>query len=326
MRRREFVAALSIAAMLPRATGAQTNTPVIGTIHPSEKGEGSARNLAGYSRGLAELGYAEGQNFRFETKYAHFQYDRFPILLHELLDQKVTLIMLSSTAQLAVAKQVIQSIPLVFTIGSDPVENGFVESLNKPGGNITGVFTLNVVLAGKRLQMLRELVPSVAKFAFLTNPSSPKFSEAESRDIRAAAESLGVNLVAVNARNSDEFEGAFEAAVREGAGGLVVGSESIFIANPRPLLMLAARYRLPSIYGDDKPAQEGGLISYGADQDEAYRLMGIYAGQILKGEKPRNMPVQQSTKTKLVINLKTAKDLGITISTPLLGRADEVIE
>lgn len=256
MKRREFITLLGGTAAWPLAARAQTNTPLIGTISSSEKGEGFARNLAGYRRGLAELGYVEGQNFRFETKYAHFQYDRVPILLHELLEQKVTLIMLAATALVAAAKPVIESIPIVFTIGSDPVENGFVESLNKPGGNITGIFTLNVVLAGKRLQMLRELVPSAAKFAFLTNPSSPKFSEAEAREIRVAAESLGANLVVVNARNSDEFEAAFEAAVREGAGGLVVGTESIFIANPRPLWTLAARHRLPCIYGDDKPARE----------------------------------------------------------------------
>jgi putative ABC transport system substrate-binding protein len=323
--RRELMAALGSAAVAwPVTAHAQQSMPVIG--HLTATPELAQRSIAGFRKGLAELGFVEGQNFRFEFRYHNFQPGSSPGLMAELADQKVTLILVSYTQALVIAKAATQSIPIVFTIGSDPVENGFVASLNKPGGNITGVFTLNLALAGKRLELLRELVPSATKFALLTNPAIPKFNEPETREIEAAARSLGVNMLIVNARKPEEFEAAFETGVREGADAMVVGSEGTFIAAPTPLVALAARYRLPAIYVDDKPVREGGLISYGADQDEGYRLVGTYCGRVLKGEKPADMPVQQSTTTKLVINLKTTKAMGITVPTPLLGRADEVIE
>lgn len=214
----------------------------------------------------------------------------------------------------------------MFTIGSDPVENGFVASLNKPGGNITGVFTLNLSLASKRLEMLRELVPSATTFAFVVNPASAKFTEQETREIRNGARAIGMNLLVLDAINPNEFEAAFEAGVHHRVDGVVAGSESIFINNPDKMVALAERYQLPMIYADNKATTLGGLISYGADQDEGYRLVGQYAGRILKGEKPINMPVQQSTRTRLVVNLKTAKTLGLTVPVALAARADEVIE
>jgi putative tryptophan/tyrosine transport system substrate-binding protein len=325
--RREFITLLSggVATWPLSARAQQQAMPVIGNVGGTP--ELNQRVAASLRKGLAELGFVEGQNFRFEFRYTNLQLASIARLIAEFVDQKVTLIVAMTTLQLEAAKAATQSIPIVFSIGSDPVENGFVASLNKPGGNITGVYNLNLMLAGKRLELLRELVPSATKFAFLTNPSELTISDLETRGLQAGAHSLDVNLLIVNARNQgEELEAAFETSIREGAGGMVVGSNALFILSPTQLVALAARYRLPAIYVDDKPVMTGGLISYGADQDDAYRLVGIYAGRILKGEKPADLPVQQSTKTKLLINLKTAKHLGITVPTPLLGRADEVIE
>jgi ABC-type uncharacterized transport system substrate-binding protein len=327
MRRREFIMLLSggVATWPLAARAQQQAMPVIGTVTGTP--EIKQRIVADFRKGLAELGFVEGQNFRFEFRYTNLQPASIARLIAELVDQKVTLIVTTTTLQLEAAKAATQSIPIVFSIGSDPVENGFVASLNKPGGNMTGVYNLNSALAGKRLELLRELVPSATKFAFLTNPSELTISDLETRGLQAAANSLGLNLLIVNARNQgEELEAAFETSIREGAGGMVVGSNALFIVSPTQLVALAARYRLPVIYVEVSPVIAGGLISYGTDQDDAWRLVGIYAGRILKGEKPADLPVQQSTKTKLLINLKTAKHLGITVPTPLLGRADEVIE
>jgi putative ABC transport system substrate-binding protein len=327
MRRRDFITLLSGGvATWPLAARAQQHAmPVIGNLGPTP--EFNQRVVAGFRKGLAELGFVEGQNFRFEFRYNNLQPASIARLTAELVDQKVTLILASWTAALEAAKAATQSIPIVFSIGSDPVENGFVASLNKPGGNITGVYNLNLALAGKRLELLRELVPSATKFAVLVNPSELTISDRETRGLQVGAQSLGLNLLIVNARNKgEELEAAFETSIREGAGGMVVGSFALFMISSTQLVALAARYRLPAIYVDDKPVMTGGLISYGTDQDDGFRLAGIYAGRILKGEKPADLPVQQSTKTKLLINLKTAKHLGITVPTPLLGRADEVIE
>ena len=325
--RRELMAALVSTAVAWSVTAhAQQAMPVIG--YAGGTPELNQRMVAGIRKGLAELGFVDGQNFRFEFRYnTNLQPALNAPLIAELVDQKVTLIVTTTTLQLEAAKAATQSIPIVFSIGSDPVENGFVASLNKPGGNMTGVYNLNSALAGKRLELLRELVPSATKFAFLTNPSELTISDLETRGLQVGAHSLGVNLLIVNARNQgEELEAAFETSIREGAGGMVVGSNALFIVSPTQLVALAARYRLPVIYVEVSPVIAGGLISYGTDQHDALRLVGIYAGRILKGEKPADLPVQQSTKTKLLINLKTAKHLGITVPTPLLGRADEVIE
>lgn len=325
MKRREVVLGLGVALLLPhRASAQERNSRIIGAAFSSE--EGATRALAGYRRGLAEQGLIEGRDFRFEVKLAYFDYARFPRLLQELADQNVTLLIVPSTAAVAAAKAATRTIPVVFTMGSDPAEAGFVESLSKPGGNITGIFTPNIFVDGKRVHLLHDILPTSTKFAFITNPDSPRFSEPQTREVRSAAQSLGLDLIVLNARNPDEFAPAFQAAAREGVSGVVVGSEGIFTVNPTKLAEVAMQYRLPAIYGDDKAAKEGGLISYGADQDDTYRLMGVFAGRILKGERPSSMPVQQATKTKLVINLKTAKDLGIAVPPMLLSRADEVIE
>jgi putative ABC transport system substrate-binding protein len=325
--RRELMAALGAAAVAwpVTASAQQQAMPVIGYVAGDFKN--GERLFANVRRGLAELGYLEGQNFRFEFRDTNFQVDLIPIRLRGLAEQKVALIIASTTVQLAAAKAVTQSIPIVFYIGTDPVENGFVASFNKPGGNITGVWNLAVTLTGKRFEVLHETVPSATKFAFLTDPGNRMISELQIPLARAAAHSLGLNLLNVNAHKPDEFEAVFETSVREGAGGMVVGADGLFFYPAcTQLVALAARYRLPTIYVDDIAVPAGGLISYGTDQDEPQRLVGNYAGRILKGEKPADMPVQQATKARFIINLKTAKAMGITVPTPLLGRADEVIE
>jgi putative tryptophan/tyrosine transport system substrate-binding protein len=323
MRRREFITLLGGAASAwPLAARAQKTMPVIGNAATNLKS--AEAFLAGVRRGLAELGYVEGENFRFELREAN--YDGLPIMFGELVDQKVTVILATTTLQLEAAKAATQSIPIVFVIGSDPVERGFVASLNRPGGNITGVFNLNTPMTGKRIEVLRELVPSLTKFAFLTIPREVTVSKNETREAQAAADLLGLNLLIVNAFNLDEVEAAFETSVREGAGGVVVGTNGQFYGIPKQFAALTARYSLPAIYWEDRPVREGGLVSYGVDVEAAQRLVANYVGRILKGEKPADIPVQQATKTKLVINLKTAKAMGITVPTLLLGRADEIIE
>jgi putative ABC transport system substrate-binding protein len=327
MKRREFIKLIGgVAASWPLAAQAQQQSmPVIGFVTTTMKH--AARFLENVRKGLAEYGYIDGQNYRFEIPETNFQSGRAPIFYQQFVDQKVTLIITSTTIGVERLKAVTQSIPIVFTIGTDPVENGFVASLNKPGGNITGIYNLGVMLSGKRLEVLRELVPSVAKFAFLTDPVNTTQFKLQMQQIQAAANSFGLGILNVYARNPDEFDAAFEAAVREGAGGVIVGADALFAGGNATTLMAAAgRYRLPTIYVDDAPVKAGGLISYAADQDEQHRTVGRYAGHILKGEKPADIPVQLSTMTILLINLKTAKELGITVPNSLLARADEVIE
>jgi putative ABC transport system substrate-binding protein len=326
MKRREFIKLVGgVAASWPLTVQAQQQAmPVIGFVVTTVKH--AAPLLENVRKGLAEYGYIEGQNYRFDIQETNFQNERGPIFYRQFVDQKVTLIITGSTLGTQRAKAATQSIPIVFTIGSDPVENGFVASLNKPGGNITGIYNLGVMLSGKRLEVLHELVPSVAKFAFLTDPSNTTLGKLQIQQIEVAAKSFGLGVLNVYARNLDDFDAAFDAAVREGAGGMIIGTDVVFFGSNATILMaVAARYRLPTIYVDKDSAKAGGLVSYGPDQDEE-RLVGRYAGRILKGEKPADIPVQLSTRTTLNINLKTAKALGITVPTPLLGRADEVIE
>src|SRR5258707_5234959 len=248
--RRELMAALgSAAGAWPLTVRAQQPMPVIGYAAGSVKL--SARFLANFRKGLAEAGYVEGQNYRFEFREAGLQYDIIPIMSRELADQKVALIVAATTLQLAAAKAATQTVPIVFSIGTDPVENGFVASLNKPGGNITGFYNLALTLTGKRVELLHELAPSVTKFAFLTDPGNLSLTQLQMRQIKAAADSLGLNILNVTAHTQDQLEAAFETAVREGAGGMVVGADAIFSALSPQLVALAARYRLPAIYVND---------------------------------------------------------------------------
>ena len=238
----------------------------------------------------------------------------------------MTVIIAGTTLQLEAAKGVTRSIPIIFLIATDPVENGFVASLNRPGSNITGIFNLNVATTGKRVEALRDLIPSLTKFAFLDNPQAARLSEIDRTAAQDAAKLLRLDLLIVNAFEAGELEMAFETSVREGAGGMVVGSNGTFNGLAKPLAALAVHHRLPVIHAWDGAVREGVLISYGLDQEECRRLQSNYVARILRGEKPADLPVQQATKTRMVINLKTAKSLGITVPTSLLSRVDEVIE
>jgi ABC-type uncharacterized transport system substrate-binding protein len=327
MERRDFIKLIGgVAASWPLAASAQQKTmPVIGLTAGTLKQ--AARFIENVRKGLADYGYIEGNNFRFEIQETNFQPERLPIIMRQFVDKDVALIVVGSTVALERAKASTQSIPIVFTIGSDPVESGFVASLNKPGGNLTGIYNLGLALSGKRLEVLREIIPSATKFAFLTDPNNVALGKVQTQAIEAARDRLGVDVLHVSARTPDEFDAAFEAAVREGVSGMVVGTDAVFFgSNSLPLMAAAERHRLPTIYVDDQPVRAGGLICYATDQDEANRIVGRYAGRILKGEKPADLPVQLSTKTTLIINLKSAKQLGITVPTSLLARADEVIE
>jgi putative tryptophan/tyrosine transport system substrate-binding protein len=327
MRRRALIVGLGLAAVWPMLAYAQQQAiPVIGfatdtTLKMNEN------FFAGFRKGLAEYGYVEGQNFRIESRQGNFQKDLLPILFRKLVDEKVTLIVTNTTVQTEAAKATTQSIPIVFNIASDPVEIGFVSSLNKPGGNITGIYALGGMITGKRLEVLHELVPSASKISFLTDPGNTTLSKLQLPQIQAAADSLGLSLLNVYAHSPDDFEAAFDTAIRAGAGGMIVGLDGLFNAgSATQLVALASRYRLPTMYYQDRIVKAGGLISYAVDYDEVNVTLGRYAGRILKGEKPADLPVQQSTKTILIINLKTAKALGITVPLSLLGRADEIID
>jgi putative ABC transport system substrate-binding protein len=329
--RREFIAALGTAVAWPMAASAQQQAmAVIGFASGAKGGlkgnPGFVRFWANVRKGLAELGCVEGQNYRFEFRDVGTKYDLIPVMYREMVDQRVTLIIATTTLQLEAAKAATLSIPIVFVIGTDPVENGFVASLNKPGGNLTGCLNLVVMLTGKRLELLHELVPSVTKVAFLSDPGNLKLGELQKRSLQAAADSLGLSLLYVKAHTPDEYEAAFEASVRAGAGGMVVGADSLFNVSFKELVALADRYRLPAIYSDKNAVEVGGLVGYRADNSAGLQMLGNYAGRVLRGEKPAEMPVQQMTNMRLTINLKTAAALGITVPNSLIGRADEVIE
>jgi ABC-type uncharacterized transport system substrate-binding protein len=322
MRRRHFLGALGVTALWASSARAQMTMPVIGYVTGSLKL--SEWFLAGVREGLAELGYVEGKNYRFEFRDTNLQGDRFPIAVRELVDQRVSLILSPQTSVTQAAQAATQTIPVVFFIGSDPIENGFVKSLKEPGSNLTGVFNLHSRTTGKRLEFLRELVPFATKFAFLSGPGE-LLSKNETREALASAHSLGLELTTVRARKPDEIDAAFDTSLREGARGIVIGSDGLFV-DPTQTVALMMRHGMPTISIWDRFVRSGGLISYATDEVANYRLVGSYVGRILNGQKPADIPVQQATKTKLVINLKTAKAMAITFPISLLGRADEVIE
>jgi putative ABC transport system substrate-binding protein len=272
------------------------------------------------------MGFVEGRNLRIESAWANDRNDQLPSIAAEFVRRSVDIIVVSSTASLLAAKGATQTIPIVFQIGSDPVEIGVVASLSRPGGNMTGVYNLQLAVTAKRLELLHEIVPKAMSIAYLRNPTNPVFAEAEERELRTAARILGVGLVPVNAGNSAEFEAAFATFVGAGSTAVLVSSDALFSNYPDALVALASRYKVSAMYDRREFATAGGLLSYGLDFNDILHSLGIYAGRILKGDNPADLPVQQSTKVELIINLKTAKALGLTIPLPLLGRADEVIE
>jgi putative ABC transport system substrate-binding protein len=327
MRRREFIRFLSstVVAWPLTARAQQPTMPVVGYLGITSPGV--VRDLlAAFHSGLKEVGYVEGQNVTIEYRFAEGQYDRLPALAAELVQRQVNVIVTSGGSSSALAAEAATAtIPIVFSSGDDPIESGAITSLNRPAGNVTGATFFTTVLEAKRLELLHEVVPNVGVIAMLVNPRDRRF-EAEVRDVQEAAGRLGVRLVVLKASNESEIDTSFATLVREGAGALLVASDAFFYGRRDQLVALAARHAVPAIYQLRDFTAAGGLMSYGTNVAEAYHQVGIYAGRILKGEKPADLPVLQAIKFQLVINLKTAKALGLTISNAMQLLADEVIE
>jgi putative tryptophan/tyrosine transport system substrate-binding protein len=326
MRRREFVTLLGGAAVAwPLAARAQQPAmPVIGFFGTRAPGD-DPQLLAAFHQGLKETGYIEGQNVAIEYRFAENQYDRLPALAADLVRRQVSVIAANGPAAQA-AKAATVTIPIVFTAGFDPVEVGLVASLNRPGGNITGITILDVELGPKRLEMLHALVPTATIIAVLVNPADPSRSEIIVKDLQAAAHTLGLQLSVLHASTDRDFDTVFAGLAQLQVGGLVIGGDPFFNSRSAQLGALTIRHAVPTIYQFRTFAAAGGLASYGAILTDAYRLAGVYTGRVLKGEKPGDLPVQRSTKVEMIINLKTAKMLGLTVPQSLLSRADEVIE
>ena len=324
MTRRTFIVGLGSAAAWPIAARAQQSAmPVIGFLNGASSWEYSER-AAAFRQGLSQAGYVEGRNVLIEYRWAEGHYERLPIMAADLVHRGVAVIFANGPAVLE-AKVATTTIPIVFNVAADPVQVGLVASLNRPGGNLTGVSNLGVEVGPKRLELLHELLPTATNIALLINPASPN-AETQSREMEAAARASGLRLNIVHASAERDFDTVFASLVQLRVGGLVIGPDPFFNSRAEQLVALALRHAMPTISQFRQFAAAGGLASYGASQTDQYRLAGVYTGRILKGEKPAGLPVQQSTRVELVINLKTAKALGLTIPETLLATADEVIQ
>ncbi len=325
MRRREFLGLIGGAAVWPLAVHAQQTMPVIGFLG-SQSPDTVAYVLPAFWRGLGELGFVEGKNVRVEYRWAEDQYDRLPAMAAGLVRDKVAVILASGGNLSALAaKAATATIPIVFPVVADPVKGGLVESFNRPGGNVTGIAMMTIELDAKRMEILQELVPTADVIGALMD-SSRQEAATQLKSVQDAAQAVGRQLAVASVSNERDFEGAFATLVAQRAGALLVAASPLFTSRRDRLVELAARHSLPAMFQFRELTAAGGLISYGASVVEAYRQAGVYVGRILKGEKPSELPVVQPTKFELVINLKTAKALGLAVPPALIARADEVIE
>jgi putative tryptophan/tyrosine transport system substrate-binding protein len=325
--RREFITLIGGAAVAwPLASHAQQpSMPVVGFLNFTSP-DGYRPMVNAFRQGLQAAGYVEGRNVAIEYRWADGQIDRLPAMMADLVHRQVAVIAATTTAAALAAKAVATTIPIVFTTAGDPVQLGLVASMNRPGGNITGVSQLIAEVAPKRLEVLHELVPTARVTGLLVNRADTALAQPQLRALQSAADTLGLDLQVVNASSEHEFDAAFANLIRLRAGGLVISADPVFVHGMEQLVALTIRHALPAVSYSREFAAAGGLASYGGAITESYRLAGIYTGRILKGETPADLPVQQSTKVELIINLKTAKALGLTVPLPLIARADEVIE
>jgi putative ABC transport system substrate-binding protein len=326
MRRREFIAGLGSAAAWPLvALAQQPAMPVVGFLSSQSADEDYKDTTVPFLQGLKEAGYVEGQNVAVEYRWAENQPDRLPALAADLVRRRVTVIVTRDTPATLAAKGATATIPIVFVTGGDPVTLGLVASLNRPGANLTGSANLAGELAPKRLQLLRQLLPNAALFGILADPAFP-LTQSTVVDLQAAARTLGLQLLVLNARTDSDLETAFAAFSQQHVGAVLVSDSALYSRHPEQLAALAARHALPAVYAWREFVDAGGLMSYGTSIGYLQHQSGIYAGRILKGDKPADLPVQRITKIEFVINLKTVKALGLTIPETLLATADQVIE
>ena len=327
MRRREFIKLLGGGGIsLPQVARAQQPVmPVVGFLNGASPG-GYAPMVAAFRQGLSESGFVEGQNVTIEYRWAEGRMDRLPAMAADLVHRNVAVIAGTSAPGALAAKAATTTIPIVFETGEDPVKLGLIASLNHPGANITGVTQLNAVVAPKRLELLHDLVPTATIMALLVNPANRTVAESQSSEMLSAAGTLGIELHVLNATGERDFDAVYRKLVQLRAGGLVAGADTFLDSLSKPLGAWVASHAVPAVGAFHDFALAGGLASYGGSITDSYRLAGVYTGRVLKGEKPADLPVQQGTKIELVINLKAAKALGITVPLSLSGRADEVIE
>ena len=326
--RRKFLATLGgAAAAWPLAARARQPQPmpVIGVLNSRASGD-APQLLAAFRQGLKDTGFVEGQNIKIEYRFAGNENERLPALAADLVHRQVTVIAATTTAAALAARAATTTIPIVVEMAANPVQLDLVASLTRPGGNVTGVTHLNTEVAPKRLELLHELVPTASTFAHLVNPTDPALAEINTRNLQTAARTLGLQLHVLHASTERDFDAVFANLIRLRAAGLVIGAHAFFTARSEQLAALAVRHAVPAVYEIREFVAAGGLMSYGGNLTDAYRLAGVYVARILKGEKPGDLPVQQATKVELIINLKTAKTLGLEVPPTLLARADEVIE
>ena len=327
MRRRDVINGIAglLTAWPIAARGQPVALPVVGFLGPGSA-ESDAYRVTAFKQGLNEAGFVDGQNIKIEYRWAQNNYVALQNLATDLVHERVAVIATSGTPAALEAKAVTKTVPIVFETAADPVQIKLVASLSRPGGNVTGVTQAAEEAAPKRLELLHELLPAARVMALLVNPTAPVLAEPQARDVRAAAQSMGLELPVLGASTESELEAAFAKLPELQASGLVIGGDAFFTSHSKELAALAMRHRVPAVYQWREFAAAGGLISYGSNVTETHRLVGVYTARILKGDKPADLPVQQATNIELFINLKTAKALGISVPLPLSGRANELFE